>query len=161
MHAREERGHPRYEWCYDFANPLVRQDKLNILREVIEDYHADGVELDFMFVPRYFKAGEEEAGAAAMTRFVADVRQLADDIGEAQNRRVAVSARVFHRRVANLRIGLDVESWLDNGSLDIVVGQMSEQLFDTTAFDVGWLVEAAASVTSQRCIHKVLALGEN
>lgn len=126
-------------------HPLVREDKLNILREVIEDYQADGVELDFMFVPRFFKSGEEEAGAQVMTQFVADVRSMADEIGAAQSRRVPVCARVFDQRDANLRLGLDIEMWLADGSLDMVVGQMSEQLFDTAGFDVGWLVEAAQS----------------
>lgn len=138
-------AHPRYEFCYDFMHPLVREDKLNILREVIEDYQADGVELDFMFVPRFFKSGEEEAGASVMTQFVADVREMADEIGAAQSRHVSVCARVFDQREANLRLGLDVETWLTNGSLGMVVGQMSEQLFDTAGFDVGWMVEAAQS----------------
>ncbi len=138
-------AHPRYEFCYDFMNSLVREDKLNILREVIQDYQADGVELDFMFVPRFFKSGEEEAGAQVMTQFVADLRKMADEIGAAQNRHVSVCARVFDQRDANLRLGLDIEKWLTDGSLDMVVGQMSEQLFDTAGFDVGWMVEAAQS----------------
>jgi hypothetical protein len=138
--------HPRYEWCYDYANPMVREDKLNVLREIMSDYEADGVELDFMFVTKFFKTGEEEQNAQLMTDFIGDVRRLADEVGEAQDRKVTVSARVFHQREANLRLGLDVETWLANGSLDLVVGQMSEQFMDTGAFDVGWMVDAAQSV---------------
>lgn len=137
--------HPRYEWCYDYAHPMVREDKLNVLREIMSDYEAEGVELDFMFVPKFFKTGEEEKHAHLMTDFIGDVRRLADEVGESQDRKVTVSARVFHQREANLRLGLDVESWLANGSLDLVVGQMSEQFMDTGAFDVGWMVDAAQS----------------
>ncbi len=137
--------HPRYAWCYDYAHPQVRADKLSVLREIMFDYEADGVELDFLFVPKYFKTGEEEQQAQTMTDFVKEVRSLADEVGEAQGRTVQVGARVFHQREANLRLGLDVETWLTNGSLDIVVGQMSEQFMDTGAFDVQWLVEASRS----------------
>ena len=137
--------HPRYEWCYDYSHPMVREDKLNILREIMSDYEAEGVELDFMFVPKFFKTGEEEQHAQVMTDFIRDVRRLADEVGEAQDRKVIVSARVFHQREANLRLGLDVETWLANGSLDLVVGQMSEQFMDTGAFDVSWMVDAAQS----------------
>ena len=137
--------HPRYEWSYDYAHPAVREDKLDVLREIMSDYEAEGVELDFLFVPKFFKTGEEEKHAQAMTDFVADVRRLADEVGQAQDRKVVVSARVFHQREANLRLGLDVETWLANGSLDLVVGQMSEQFMDTGAFDVGWMVDAAQS----------------
>ena len=140
--------HPRYEWSYDYAHPAVREDKLGVLREIMSDYEADGVELDFMFVPKFFKTGEEEKHAQAMTDFVGDVRRLADEVGQAQDRKVVVSARVFHQREANLRLGLDVETWLANGSLDLVVGQMSEQFMDTGAFDVGWMVDAAQSANT-------------
>ena len=135
--------HPRYDWCYDYAHPLVREDKLNVLREIMADYGAVGVELDFMFVPKFFKTGEEEKNTQVMTDFVADVRRLADEVGREQDRKIAVSARVFHQRDANLRLGLDVETWVKNGNLDMVVGQMSEQFMDTCAFDVRWLVDAA------------------
>jgi uncharacterized lipoprotein YddW (UPF0748 family) len=135
--------HSRYEWCYDYANPLVREDKINILREIMTDYEAVGVELDFMFVPKFFKTGEEERNTQVMTAFIEEVRRMADEIGSKQGRKVAVSARVFHQRDANLRLGLDVETWIKNGSLDIVVGQMSEQFMDTGAFDLRWLVDAA------------------
>ncbi len=135
--------HPRYDWCYDYAHPMVREDKLNVLREIMSDYEAVGVELDFMFVPKFFKTGEEEKNTQVMTDFVSDVRRLADEIGLKQGRKITVSARVFHQREANLRLGLDVETWLKNGSLDMIVGQMSEQFMDTGAFDVRWIVDAA------------------
>ncbi len=143
--VEKDEYHPRYEWCYDYAHPMVREDKLNVLREIMSDYEAEGVELDFMFVTKFFKTGEEEKHAHLMTDFIGDVRRLADEVGEAQDRKVTVSARVFHQREANLRLGLDVETWLTNGSLDLVVGQMSEQFMDTGAFDVGWMVDAAQS----------------
>ena len=31
----------RAEWCYDFAHELVRQDKLAVLKEMLQDYEAD------------------------------------------------------------------------------------------------------------------------
>ena len=36
----------RAEWSYDYANPEVRDYKLALIREVLEDYRADGIELD-------------------------------------------------------------------------------------------------------------------
>ena len=44
-------GEGRPEFCYDFANDLVRNDKLAMVREVLEDYEAEGLELDFEFDP--------------------------------------------------------------------------------------------------------------
>ena len=134
--------HPGFEYCYDFALDSVRADKLSMIREVLEDYHADGIELDFMFFAAYFKKRDVEKNIPVMNRFVSRVRGLADEVGHSRNRPVTVSARVFHRKEENLKAGLDVEAWLRQGDLDLVVAQVSDQLFEP-AVDVGWLVEAS------------------
>ena len=137
--------HPRYEWCYDYAHPEVREDKLNVLREIMSDYEADGVELDFMFVPKFFKTGEEEKHAQAMTDFVGDVGRMADEIGEAQGRKVVVSARVLPPERANLRLGLDVETCWQTAVSIWSSARCLSSFMDTGAFDVGWMVDAAQS----------------
>ncbi len=142
---KDERRH-RYEFCYDYAHPLVREAKLNMLREVMQDYRADGVELDFMFVPKFFRTGQEEKNIPLMNRFMARVREMASEIGWGQGREIQVCARVFHRREYNLKLGLDVETWLKERSIDLVVGQLSEQLFETGVTDVRWLADAANAV---------------
>ena len=134
--------HPGFEYCYDFSLESVRADKLAMVREVLEDYRADGIELDFMFFASYFKQREVEKNIPLMNRFVSQVRELADEVGRKRNRPVTVSARVFHRKDENLKLGLDVEAWLRQGNLDLVVGQVPDQLFEP-AVDVGWLVEAS------------------
>lgn len=134
--------HPGFEYCYDFSLESVRADKLALVREVLEDYRADGIELDFMFFASYFKQREVEKNIPLMNRFVGQVRGLADEVGRSRNRPVTVGARVFHRKEENLKVGLDVETWLRQGALDLVVGQVSDQLFEP-AVDVGWLVEAS------------------
>ena len=134
--------HSGFEYCYDFSLESVREDRLAMVREVLEDYRADGIELDFMFFASYFKKREVEKNIPVMNRFVSQIRGLADEVGRSQNRPVTVSARVFHREEENLKVGLDVEAWLRQGDLDLVVGQVSDQLFEP-AVDVGWLVEAS------------------
>lgn len=140
--------HPRYEFCYDYAHPMVQEAKLAILKEVMEDYHADGIELDFMFVPRYFKKGEEEKNIPIMNQFVAQVRELANKIGQIQNRKITVAARIFDQERYNLKLGLDVKSWLKEKNIDIVVGQITEFLFDTEAVNIRWLADEASRVGS-------------
>lgn len=53
----------RYLWGYDWMHAEVAEGKLAVVREVLDDYEADGIELDFMFDLRYFKRGATEAGA--------------------------------------------------------------------------------------------------
>lgn len=132
------------EWAYDFSNELVRQDKLKIIREVLQDYHADGIELDFMFGNQYFKSGEIDKNTPLMTKFVAEIRDLANEIGAAQDREIGVMARVPLRREDNLAMGLDVESWLKNSSVQLIVGQDGNVLSET-GVHAQWMPEASNS----------------
>ena len=65
----------RNTWAYDFSNKLVHEDKLAMIREMLDDYGADGIELDFMFSPPYFRPHERESGIPIMNEFVARIRQ--------------------------------------------------------------------------------------
>lgn len=136
----------RERWAYDFADERVRQDKLAVAREILEEYRADGLELDFMFEQRYFREGEEEANIPLMNRFVGQVRELADQIGQRQGRHLPIMARVHSRREENLRSGLDVEAWLREGSADLVVGQVPYACFETAAREGQWLSGTANAV---------------
>ena len=137
-------GEPPSEWAYDYTNPEVVEHKQAMIREVLEDYQADGIELDFMFGQVYFRKGDIEKGTGMMTRFVGDVRKMADEIGADQNRHVSVTARVHNRRDANLAAGLDVETWLKDGSIEIAVGQIGPaSLLETGDTEGRWLADAA------------------
>ena len=131
------------EWCLDYTNVVVRENKKALIREMLEDYRAEGIELDFMFFPLYFRNSQTDSGTQVMTKFVADIKALANEVGYAQDREIPVMARVWHRREDNLDIGLDVESWLADGSIDLVVGQIPHDLLDTGVSDGQWLADAA------------------
>ncbi len=130
-------------WAYNFTNELVREEKLALIREMLDDYGADGIELDFMFFPLYFREPEIESGVPIMNEYVARIRRMVDEIGERQGRDIPIMARVFHRREDNLAIGLDVETWLADGNVDMVVGQVPEFLIDTCLSDGAWMADSA------------------
>lgn len=133
------------DWCYDFSLDVVREEKLAMVREMLFDYQADGIELDFVFRPRYFRKAEVEKNTPLMSRFISQIRGLADEAGKQQGRVVPVSARVFHRRDENLKWGMDVETWLKEGSVNYIVGQMPYAVFDTGNREGQWMAEAANS----------------
>ena len=131
------------EWCHDFTDERVTADKLAMIREMLEDYEADGIELDFMFRPRYFRKAEVEQNIPVMNQFVAQIRGMANEIGEKRGHEIPIMARVFHSRAENLAVGLDVEAWLKEKSVDFVVGQVGAQLFETNVVGTGWMADAA------------------
>lgn len=132
----------RAQWCYDFGCEAVRRDKLALVREILEGYAADGLELDFIFDAFYFRKHVVESMIPVMNAFVADIRALAEDVGRRQGRRIPLMARVNVDRDANLAIGLDVEAWMHAGTVDWIVGQDDRILLDT-GVQQPWLPAAA------------------
>jgi hypothetical protein len=102
---------------FSFAYPAVREFKLSILREVVQQ-DIDGINLDFQRHPNFFGAEEpmvsafkarygiEAAGIALddprwtplryehMTMFVREVRALLDDAGKAKMKHLGLSVRI-------------------------------------------------------------------
>lgn len=132
----------RNEWAYDYANEQVRADKLAMIREVLDDYEADAIELDFLFGNAYFKAEEIGKNTPLMNEFIAEVRRLANEIGDKQGREVPVMVRVPFYKEECLEQGLDVEAWFEQGSIDWVVGQDPHAITDSQPKPT-WLPEVA------------------
>ena len=121
----------RYLYAYDWMHDAVAAAKLDLVREVIDDYGADGIELDFMFDLRYFGQGQADAGASVMTAFVRNVHDIAAAAAAQRGTPVSVSVRISADNERNLAAGLRVEQWLQAGLLDWVVAEDSGLLVDS------------------------------
>ncbi len=147
------------EWAYDFTLDIVRDEKLALIREMLSDYQADGMELDFMFGGPFFRRAETERNIPLMNGFVGQIKEMAKQIGKQQGREILISARVRHTLEDNLDYGLDVETWLKEGSIDLVVGQVSQELFET-GIDARWLGDTSTAASHpgtgrqvDHCLH--------
>lgn len=129
-------------WCYNFADERVQKDKLAVIHEVLNEYEADGLELDFVFDKFYFKQAEVQAGLEIMTGFLSKVRSMANEIGKKRGSNIPILVRVPLREDDNINLGLDISSWLENALVDIVAGEDDRILVDTGIRD-RWLVDIA------------------
>ena len=105
----------------DYAKAEVRQHFRDFILSYCETYDFDGVELDFFRHPLFFKVGAESENLATMTGFVREIRQGLDRIGAARNRPYLLTARVPDTPEIALQTGLDVEAWLRQGLLDLLM----------------------------------------
>lgn len=103
-------------WALDYARPEVRDFMLAIVRELLERYEFDGVQLDWMRFPRHLSGTPEEVWAKRhhLTAFVADVRTLC----RAKNRRLWV--RVPTSLAGCRWLGTDIVAWTERGLVDAV-----------------------------------------
>ncbi len=102
----------------NFAKPEVREDRLWWVRHTAENYDLDGIDLNFFRMPWYFKPGEEEAGAPLMNDLIRGAHRIVRKVSESRQRPLLLGVRVPGTLQACNRIGLDVETWLEQGWVD-------------------------------------------
>ena len=118
---------PRHAWSHlDFSYPEVRDHIFALIQEVAQNYDVDGVEMDFFRTQRYFTPTLDGVPVAEqhlemMTDLVRRVRNMADEVGQQRGRPVLLAARMpFADKDARF-IGLDLEKWLAEGLIDILI----------------------------------------
>ncbi len=136
-----------------YAFPEVREFMLNLIREGVERFDVDGINLCFTRGPHFvyyekpvldaFKAkyGEDartvdpadprlsEVKAVFMTDFVRQARKILDEVGKKKGRRLEMSVWVWPSAKnvwlgkTPIQEGLDVKGWIREGLLDSVICQ--------------------------------------
>ena len=125
--------------AFDYAHEAVRAFRLALIEEACEKYDVDGVELDFLRIPLYFKPGEEDAHMGRMTEFVGKVRAVLDRVGESRGKQMALAVRTLAPLEASRGVGLDVQAWLEEGWVDVLIGG----IVDRSQLDLEGFVQAA------------------
>jgi hypothetical protein len=112
--------------AFDYAQPAVRELTLRRLHEVCRNYDVDGLELDFFRHGVLFKtvawggkATPEERDA--MTDMLRRVRQSTEVEGLRRGKPILLAVRVPDSVEYCLGIGLDLERWLREGLVDVLV----------------------------------------
>jgi len=112
------------EWtdrALDYGRPEVRAHQMKLIRELIERYDMDGLELDWMRFGFHFRPGHECEGAALLTQFTAEVRHLLDKQERKRGHKIKLSARVPARPETALGLGMDAVTWAKKGLVDMIV----------------------------------------
>ncbi len=105
----------------DFTFPEVRAHRLSIVEEVVERFDVDGVELDFMRHPAFFRPDEAYGSRYLMTDLVSRARRMLDEAGSRRGRKLQLAVRVPPTLYDSARIGLDAGEWIAERLVDIVV----------------------------------------
>ena len=112
------------EWprvLYDYSHPMVQQLFLDTIDDTFEKCDADGLELDFLRHPYFFKPEEAPDKLDVMTDVLKRARQRLDEIGGEKGRSLEMGALVPVGPDSAREKGLDVLTWIKEGLLDYVV----------------------------------------
>lgn len=113
----------------DYARPEVRAHYWVLIEEVLNRYDLDGLELDFMRFPYYFRIGHELEGGRILTAWLREVRALcaAARLGHPVKLAVRVPAEPETAR----QMGLDGADWAHEGLIDLLVATPFWETTDT------------------------------
>lgn len=134
-HSTFWRSHPEWRLCngpnpavggwspggLDYERPEVREYYMKLIREVCSRYDLDGLELDFLRFDLYFRPGREHEGAALMTSFVEETRNVTREAAQRLGHPVRLAVRVPTTPwVARMR-GVDAVGWAKAGLVDLII----------------------------------------
>ncbi len=120
-HPEYRRGVKGFHNGFDYAAEPVRAYYLALIKEVLERYDPDGIELDWMRFPYHFRKGEEQAGLDILTAFTRDVRKLADNWAARQGHAVGLAARVPATPDMSRALGMDAVRWVKEGLVTVLI----------------------------------------
>lgn len=103
----------------DYAVEGVHQRRLGILREIVERYPVDGLQLDFGRSAPYLSEPKREK-APLLTQFMRDVRAMLDEVGRQRGQELLLAAALPWDIAYCTAEGLDVKQWIDEGLLSYV-----------------------------------------
>ena len=114
----------------DYAQPEVRSHYMALIKEVLDRYDMDGLELDFLRFLTYFRPGHEEEGRQIMNQFIT---QIAKEVQSAERRRghdIEMAVRVAARPNVARGRGHDAIVWARTGLIDMVIAGSDWQSSD-------------------------------
>ena len=142
----------------NFAEPLVRERMRAFVRQFLEKYDMDGLEIDFFRHCQIFKSVADggvasEAELAVLTELMAYVRETAEAFGRKRGRPILVAIRTPDSVGYCRAVGIDLETWFARKLVDVwtTTGYFQhEQWLTTVAFARKHGVRCYASMDESR-----------
>ena len=110
-----------YNACLDYSYPEVRDRMFNAMAEVADMYDIDGLEMDFCRNPFVFNPSEGWSKREILTDYIKKIRGMLHDIGKRKSKSISLTLRVPFKPEMLNNSGMDVESWINQGLMDILV----------------------------------------
>ncbi len=112
--------------AWNFEHEEIRDLTVEALREVCQTYDIDGIELDFMRHYLYFPETLQGRAVTAehleiINEMVRRIRTMTEEEGLRRSRPILVAARCAGDLTLSRSVGMDVETWLKEGLIDILV----------------------------------------
>lgn len=106
---------------FDYARIEVREYYKAFIKEALERYDVDGIELDWMRTHELFKPGMETHGNEIINNFMKEIRSIVEQNAEERGHTIEIAARVPATPAIGRSFGLDGIYWVKNRFVDILI----------------------------------------
>lgn len=106
---------------FDYGQTEVRNYYKAFIKEALERYDVDGIELDWMRTFFLFKPGMESGGIDLINIFMKDIRNIVEQNSKERGHQIQIAARIPVTPSIGRSFGLDGVEWVKNGSVDILI----------------------------------------
>ena len=134
--CRREPGgltHGWYSAALDFSRKPVRDYYLRMIRDVLDRYEPDSLELDWMRFGLMVRPGYEDVAHRQLTDFLAEIRDKTKAVEKRSGHPVSIITRCPTLPQEAYDMGYDVVTWAKEGVVDRVV---PSPLFMSTEFEI-------------------------
>ena len=121
--------------AWDFTHPEVVEMRLALLKETIQKYDIDGLELDFLRMPIFFPPDEEKKYAHILTELVSRVRNMLDKKGKLIGRPLELGAIIPYSPQVCEEVGIQIRDWLDEDLLNYIAPREMDLFLTETPFE--------------------------
>ena len=112
-------------YAFDFSHKEVRDYKLALVREFLDNWDVDGINIDWMRTSLNLAPGREEQDAHYLTDFMREVKKLADEFAAKRGHKIGVAVRVPIKPDKSREIGLCADEWAKLGLIDVLIVSQS------------------------------------
>lgn len=156
LHTSFWREHPEYrisntpyENGLDFSHAEVREHVLSFIEEVIERYEIDGIILDWMRFPTYFRHREAWLKHEYLTEIMEKAANMVRKKSARIGHNIVLAVRVPLLPEISKEIGLDVETWTRRGLVDrvFISGFVNAQSYDAPVEEWRKLIDVPVTVS--------------
>ncbi len=109
-----------YKNTYNYAVQQVREKMLAYIKEQLERYDVDGLELDFLREPFCFDYVNDKNCATIMNDFIRNVKAIVTAAEKKHGHKIELSARLMRDIDQNIVLGFDARTWAREGLVDSI-----------------------------------------
>ena len=106
---------------FNYARPEVRAYYQAFIREVLDTYDVDGIELDWMRTQTLFPDDQVAEGLPLLNQFMREIRAMTEAKARERGHPIRIAVRVPVTPEIGRRFGLDAVAWAQEGLTDMVV----------------------------------------